>query len=94
MPIVKACKVCGRPGASRCADHPRVYDQPAFRRQRQALRSAPRVCWRCGGGPRDGDPFVAGHLVDVVLGSGDGTVANEHRSCNARAGQLIAGPRR
>jgi hypothetical protein len=48
----------------------------------------PAICARCGGGPRPGDPWDAGHVVSVVLGGGP-EVRPEHRSCNRRAGPEV-----
>lgn len=49
----------------------------------------PAICIRCHGGPRLGDPWEAGHLVDAVFGGGP-EIGPEHRSCNRRAGAQTA----
>jgi hypothetical protein len=90
--IVKSCTVCGRPGASRCAAHPKrnAYASPLYRRNRRIVLATATVCWRCGGGFTDEDRATCGHVVPVDRGGTDalGNLAAEHESCNARAGQL------
>jgi hypothetical protein len=87
-----AC-LCGR---SRCS-HKR---QPCSRRDSAAdqhrrkvlLASTPEVCWRCGEGPRPGDPWHAGHVIPWVEGGTE--VRREHRSCNLRAGGELGAERK
>ena len=53
---------------------------------------AATYCYLCGDGPRDGDPFVADHVIPRVLGGPDtlDNLAPAHRSCNGRKGQTLS----
>jgi hypothetical protein len=53
-----------------------------------AQGTIPAVCARCGEGPRDTDPWEAGHVEAVALGGG-AQVRPEHRSCNRRHGAQL-----
>lgn len=84
--------------ASRCdpchAAHARALDakrDPAkrqhykgdYRRRAKAVREAASVCWLCGEGERQGDPWQADH---VVPGEPESPLMPAHRSCNIRRG--------
>lgn len=48
------------------------------------LRHASTICWRCGLGWREGDPFEKGHS-DRPASQGGVRIEWEHRSCNRSA---------
>lgn len=48
------------------------------------LRHASTICWRCGLGWREGDPFEKGHS-DRPASQGGTRIEWEHRSCNRSA---------
>lgn len=80
--------ICGRVGCVAHGRRPsrrRDWGTEHKRRRKAMLRSTPEVCARCGGGPRLGDPWEAGHVVAAALGGGP-EVRREHRSCNRKAG--------
>lgn len=69
--------------------HPQLYGTDYRRRRAQlfATLNEHSTCWRCGEGPREGDPFEAGHLID---GDPHSPLGFEHRTCNRRAGAQAA----
>ena len=86
--MARAC-LCGIVGCTKHGRRPRsgptIYGADHKERRRRLLAATPEICWRCGGGPRPGDPWEAGHVIDAARGGGP-QVAREHRSCNRRAG--------
>ena len=51
-------------------------------RQSRAIRDNATICWLCGDGPRDGDPWQADHLLPASMGGTGGPALPAHRSCN------------
>jgi hypothetical protein len=94
-PRRRPCLDCGAliPRGSRCADcqRPREAARNArrthyagdYRARAKAVRESAVVCWLCGEGAREGDPWQADH---VVPGAPDSPLAPAHRACNARRG--------
>lgn len=64
----------------------------AWARQARAIRDNATVCWLCGDGPRDDDPWQADHLLPASMGGTGGPALPAHRSCNiARSNKARAG---
>ena len=96
MTIVRACGVCGRiilPGTRRCAEHALPRRSGTYSREAKPMVEAATYCYLCGDGPRDGDPFVADHVIPRVLGGPDtiDNLAPAHRSCNGRKSARLVG---
>lgn len=72
-----------------------------YRRWRAQVLAAPvPICWRCGGGIDKSLPWrhplsaTAGHIVPLSRGGAPLALENgapEHRVCNLRAGNKVAG---
>jgi len=92
----RPCLTCGQltRGGSYCDTHkPVKVDSPerkakkaarygpAYQRLAKQIRQTATRCHLCGGGPRDGDPWEADH---VIPGSMAGGLAPAHRSCNQK----------
>lgn len=58
-----------------------------YRARAKAVRESATVCWLCGEGARDLDPWQADH---VLPGQSDSPLLPAHRSCNIRKGNSIA----
>ena len=84
---VPDCKRHGRRPSRNRADYGAAHQE----RRRRMLASTPEICARCGKGPILGDPWEAGHVLDLGAGS---EVRREHRSCNRRAGAQLAAQRK
>ena len=66
----------------------RAHHQGTYAKRAAAIRNAANtnpdtVCWRCGRGAIEGDPWQAGHTTP---GEVNGELKAEHRSCNASHG--------
>jgi 5-methylcytosine-specific restriction endonuclease McrA len=57
-----------------------------YRKRAKAVRETATVCWLCGEGARDNDPWQADH---VVPGDPYSVLAPAHRSCNAARGNRL-----
>lgn len=105
--VKRPCLDCGRPAQnSRCTDCGIAFDRrralqndrggrPHYRgdygRRARAVRATATVCWICGDGPRQHDPWQADHVLPAAQYGGEGPLAPAHRSCNvARANRLRA----
>lgn len=49
------------------------------------------MCWICGEGDREGDPFTADHVIPAVRQPRDeeAVLLAAHRSCNSRRGREL-----
>jgi len=66
------------------------YDA-AYRRQAKIVRANARICWICGQGRRDNDPWQADHIIPLADGGVRSPLAAAHRSCNiARSNRRMA----
>ena len=65
----------------------RTHYQGDYRQQAAQVRANATVCWLCGEGPREGDPWQADHVLPATVGS---PLAPAHRSCNASRGNRPA----
>jgi 5-methylcytosine-specific restriction endonuclease McrA len=100
--VLQTCSICGTPCAGlRCDLHAdteskrrRGYDAEYERNRRELLADATK-CECCGGLPTERDPLTAGHIIALELGGTNErrNLRAELRSCNSRAGQLLAGRR-
>jgi 5-methylcytosine-specific restriction endonuclease McrA len=89
MTPARMCLRCNRfavPGKSRCAEHAMPRRSGTYSREAKRMVEAATYCYLCGDGPRDGDPFVADHVLPRALGGPDtlDNLAPAHRSCNGR----------
>jgi hypothetical protein len=80
---------CAKHRQSRKPRHPGAYGADHQEQRRRLLASSPEICWRCGEGPRLGDPWEAGHITDVAVHGPNLELRREHRSCNRRAGAQL-----
>jgi 5-methylcytosine-specific restriction endonuclease McrA len=61
----------------------RGYDNE-YRKQAAAVRANARICWICGQGRKQDDPWQADHLIPLADGGLRSPLAAAHRSCNIR----------
>ena len=96
MALPKPCLTCGTltAGLGRCepcrlaegrrADGmrpKREHYAGKYRAEAKRVRDTARICWLCGQGPRDADPWQADHVIPGQVGS---PLLPAHRSCNIR----------
>ena len=76
------CQTCaGRREAGRAAG--RAHYRGDYRKRAAEVRATATMCWLCGEGAIDGDPWTADH---VQPGDPDSILLPAHRSCNSRRG--------
>lgn len=96
MAMPKPCLTCGTltAGLGRCepcrlaegrrADGmrpKREHYAGKYQAEAKRVRDTARICWLCGQGPRDADPWQADHVEPGQVGS---PLLPAHRSCNIR----------
>ena len=96
MSLPKPCLTCGTltAGLGRCepcrlaegrrADGmrpKREHYAGKYQAEAKRVRDTARICWLCGQGPRDADPWQADHVEPGQVGS---PLLPAHRSCNIR----------
>lgn len=72
------CVICQREKEAR---RPRSHYAGSYASRAKKVREGASVCWVCGEGARDGDPWQADH---VYPGVADSPLLPAHRSCNIR----------
>lgn len=76
------CESCqARREAGRAAG--RAHYRGDYRKRAAEVRATATICWLCGDGAREGDPWTADH---VVPGEIDSILLAAHRSCNSARG--------
>jgi hypothetical protein len=61
----------------------RAHYKGDYQRRAKQVRENASVCWLCGEGYRDGDPWTADHVYQSEVNS---PLLAAHRSCNSRRG--------
>ena len=72
------CVICQR---EREAKRPRSHYAGSYSRRAREVREGAVVCWVCGEGAKDSDPWQADHIYP---GEPDSPLLPAHRSCNIR----------
>jgi hypothetical protein len=102
------CMGCGQPiNETRCVtcqtkynkerpkrrDRGKGYDYE-YKRNARIVRATARICWICGQGRKDDDPWQADHLIPLADGGVRSPLAAAHRSCNIRRSNRLMASKR
>jgi 5-methylcytosine-specific restriction endonuclease McrA len=61
----------------------RAHYKGDYQTRAKQVRDSASICWLCGKGYRDGDPWTADHVVPAQA---DSVLLPAHRSCNSSRG--------
>jgi hypothetical protein len=65
-----------------------------YKRNARIVRDNARICWICGEGRKDDDPWQADHLIPLADGGVRSPLAAAHRSCNIRRSNRLMASKR